>query len=313
MVYIFILKLEDDKYYVGCCNTPDRDIVNYLNGNSSSEWTRKYKPVKLVEMINPCDIFDTDKHTKRYMGLYGVNNVRGGAYQKIRLSKSDYNHIDKEIFTALGMCMHCGSEIHLSKDCYHISFKWQVKNFLNKIKNNCISLKEQIRTCFNNRFYNQNQNRIKRYDTLIINEDERTPFRFSRPSLLLDSPIQSREIMEEDNDMVPWYNSSHTLSFSLSPPLSPLSPPRQFRSSQNKIVIDEEKLNFDPLGNLPLNKPITPPLSSLSLSKYSESGSRSPISHINGSPINNINEIIQPLEFLSYSNDFPSRDLHNLL
>lgn len=245
MVYIFVLKLEDEKYYIGCCNTPDRDIKNYLNGNSSSEWTRKYKPIKVLEMISPCDIFDTDKHTKRYMGIYGVNNVRGGAYQDIRLSKSDYNHIDKEIFTALGMCIHCGSDIHLSKDCYHISLKWQFKNLLSKIRMKFIDVKEQIKTCINN---TQNIS----YDTLIQDKEE---------IRLLDNPIHTSQIETskyntrrwspgyDGRDMFYEYDRIHlSVSPSYSPSLSPISYHSPVEN-RNILSSDDEPLMHHPITN----------------------------------------------------------------
>lgn len=231
MVNIFVLKLEQDKYYVGSCNNLDLDIKSYLNGSFGPKWIRKYKPIRVVEVISPCDIFDVDKHTKRYMGLYGINNVRGGAYTKVKLNKSDRNHIDKEIFTALGMCMHCGSENHVSAVCFHTSCKWQLKNFLLTLKVNLVIFKNNIKDCFNNYVNNNEQPRSKKYDTLILDpNEERALIQNHETNVFVDSPNRTyQESMEEDEDLFPsFHNSNHSLSFSssYSPPISPpISPP----------------------------------------------------------------------------------------
>ena len=58
---------------------PDTLLAQHFNFNGSA-WTKKYKPIRLVKLIPNCDKYDEDKYTKKYMGKYGINNVRGGAY-----------------------------------------------------------------------------------------------------------------------------------------------------------------------------------------------------------------------------------------
>lgn len=257
MVNIFVLKLQEGKYYVGSCNNIDQDVNSYLNGKFGPKWIKIYRPIRVIEVISPCDIFDVDKHTKRYMGLYGVNNVRGGAYSSVKLSKSDRNHIDKEIFTALGMCIHCGSENHISSVCYHKSYKWQFKSFLVSIKINLNTLKDNIKDCFNS--YTQYQI-SRQYDTLNINEERR---------LIIDSPHRTtthrttNQYMEEDINMFPI--SLHTLSFSnsfspsVTPPPSPLGLQRQTRYISHSLSSSPEPLLLTPP---PLQRQIQYPLSS---------------------------------------------------
>lgn len=52
MVFIYILQLELNKYYVGKTNNPDIRLdyhFKYIDGDN--EWTTKYKPVKIHELI----------------------------------------------------------------------------------------------------------------------------------------------------------------------------------------------------------------------------------------------------------------------
>ena len=79
MVFIYILQLENKKYYVGKTLNPDFRLEQHFN-LSGSQWTKKYKPLKVLDIIPNCDNFDEDKHTLKYMEKYGINNVRGGTF-----------------------------------------------------------------------------------------------------------------------------------------------------------------------------------------------------------------------------------------
>ena len=50
MVFIYILQLELNKYYIGKTNNPDIRLDSHFNSNGS-EWTRIYKPIKVYELI----------------------------------------------------------------------------------------------------------------------------------------------------------------------------------------------------------------------------------------------------------------------
>ena len=84
MVYIYVLKLISNKYYVGKTNNPDFRFNNHLNFKGSA-WTKLYKPIKLMELIEG-DKYDEDKYTMKYMDKYGISNVRGGSYSNIKLN-----------------------------------------------------------------------------------------------------------------------------------------------------------------------------------------------------------------------------------
>lgn len=66
MVHIYILKLKFNKYYIGKTNNPKFIINNHFNSEASA-WTKKYKPVKVIDIIKACDNYDEDKYTLKYM------------------------------------------------------------------------------------------------------------------------------------------------------------------------------------------------------------------------------------------------------
>lgn len=117
MTSIYILELENKKYYIGKTRNPDFRLNQHFNVNGSV-WTKKYKPKKVLEIIPNCDNFDEDKYTLKYMEQYGINNVRGGTFCELKLDKDNLNIIKKMINGSTDKCYICGENDHFAKDCY---------------------------------------------------------------------------------------------------------------------------------------------------------------------------------------------------
>jgi predicted GIY-YIG superfamily endonuclease len=115
-MFCYVLKLSDDKWYIGKSNSPIERITQHLNGNGS-EWTKKYKPLAIVETREISDGFEEDLITKRYMAKYGINNVRGGTYCTIDLDKNTIKFLEKEFTGASDLCYLCGVSGHFAKEC----------------------------------------------------------------------------------------------------------------------------------------------------------------------------------------------------
>ena len=113
MVAIYCLRLEENKYYVGKTN----HVEFSLEHHSCSEWTRKYKPISVENIWTDCNEFDEDKYTKLIMYKYGVDNVRGGSYSKLKLPSNINSILVSEFRGAKDMCFICGESNHFVKDC----------------------------------------------------------------------------------------------------------------------------------------------------------------------------------------------------
>jgi hypothetical protein len=107
---IYILLLENRKYYIGKTSNPKFRIENHFE-NNCIEWTKIHKPIKLLKIIANTD--DEDRYTIKYMNKYGIDNVRGGSYISITLN----DHVKNNLIKINNTCFKCGKKGHLSKDC----------------------------------------------------------------------------------------------------------------------------------------------------------------------------------------------------
>ena len=82
----YILKLENDKIYVGNTNNINKRLKQHFN-NEGSKFTKKYKPIEIISINPNKNNKQETRTTLKYMNKYGINNVRGGKF----VSSNDYS------------------------------------------------------------------------------------------------------------------------------------------------------------------------------------------------------------------------------
>jgi hypothetical protein len=116
MVFIYILNLAQNKFYVGKTDKPKFRLDSHFK-NGGCAWTKKYKPIQILGLFPDCDDFDEDKYTLKYMSKYGVDNVRGGSFCQTTLSRENINTIERMIASSNDCCHFCGEKGHFIGRC----------------------------------------------------------------------------------------------------------------------------------------------------------------------------------------------------
>jgi predicted GIY-YIG superfamily endonuclease len=114
---LYVLELENGKYYVGTTNNLQRRFQEHVDGEGSV-WTQKYVPVAIERSVCVDGPLHEDRVTKELMLKYGIDNVRGGSYCSINLDDGQYQSLTTELRSATGVCFKCGLTGHFAAQCH---------------------------------------------------------------------------------------------------------------------------------------------------------------------------------------------------
>lgn len=84
-IFVYVIELDGGNYYIGQTTNIKRRMRQH-RGDTGSQWTNQYKPVKLIEIDLSTYISDSEaakresELTLQYMKIHGWEKVRGGTY-----------------------------------------------------------------------------------------------------------------------------------------------------------------------------------------------------------------------------------------
>ena len=87
--YVYILKLQEDKYYVGYTTNVARRVIEHMFGKGSI-WTSRYKPVELVRFLtfrSWAKAIEGEKRVTIFLARRGFD-VRGGPWTQVNPPKT---------------------------------------------------------------------------------------------------------------------------------------------------------------------------------------------------------------------------------
>lgn len=116
---VYVLKLENGKYYVGETRDMIRRFQQHL-GDTGAAWTKIHKPIELLDFWEKENKSDENTTTIQYMVEYGIDNVRGGLYCKPKLSDADQTSLQRIVNASNNQCFDCGGD-HYVTQCPDLS------------------------------------------------------------------------------------------------------------------------------------------------------------------------------------------------
>lgn len=133
MLIFFVLKLTCDKYFIG--HTYNRKFVLSDFNPEKLQWTRNYKPLEVVEIIEDNNFENMFTTIYRYVEIFGVKNIYSTIEPTLdfcddsiiiedlskyydKMNKHDEKMISSYTIKMLNnSCVLCGSMGHIVADC----------------------------------------------------------------------------------------------------------------------------------------------------------------------------------------------------
>ena len=148
MVFIYILKLRRDKYYIGKSKAKTLKgvktrIQKHFDGKGAV-WTKLYTPLEIIEIKEDQNVLDEDKWTKFYMMKYGISNVRGGSYVRTSLTIEQIHLLLAEFDAASDKCYKCKEKGHIGQYCPN---KYIINEYICDLCNTEYNTKDDIIKC----------------------------------------------------------------------------------------------------------------------------------------------------------------------
>ena len=117
MIYIYILELLNNKFYIGKLSNIYELEDTILMLDETNEWLYYNKIIKIGTIECFEENFDENFFIYEFIQHYGLNNVRGGEFNKMELSLDYAYNIFTNIKIEYNKCYLCGLNNHNGYQC----------------------------------------------------------------------------------------------------------------------------------------------------------------------------------------------------
>ena len=126
---IYILKCTNNKYYIGKTKLDVAKRYSQHLYDKSCVFTTKYPTIEIITTYKTDDSLEENNMTKKYMILYGIENVRGGSYANLELEEWQIKSLEMEFKSADDCCYKCGGKNHFAKNCNELDITEYVNKY----------------------------------------------------------------------------------------------------------------------------------------------------------------------------------------
>jgi hypothetical protein len=119
---IYVLALQNNKYYVGKTLHHDCSRLNAHFAGKGSVWTQLHPPIRIVSLHPESSEVLEDRITLDTMQAYGWHNVRGGRWSQVHMvhpppELAQHQRVPRRNNTS---CFRCGESGHWSRQCTNL-------------------------------------------------------------------------------------------------------------------------------------------------------------------------------------------------
>lgn len=117
---LYVLECKNNHYFVGVAER--KKLIKRLRQHRDGKhpgcfWTKRHHALKLISSTILKFKNQPTIETEKWMKMKGINHVRGGDYQSLKLSQEQIHRIKRKFKFKPNACWRCGRMGHLITNC----------------------------------------------------------------------------------------------------------------------------------------------------------------------------------------------------
>jgi hypothetical protein len=143
---IYVIELENGKWFLHATRPNNDPYYIMMECEILNNFAQQNKPKRVAEKMPINDVLDIDLYVKKFMKIYGVDNVRGGNYSAAVLSNQILEFLRNEIFFDDSKYQNNSVFIETIVESYRKNSAWKKEDIENEKKRLVFDLVEFQKT-----------------------------------------------------------------------------------------------------------------------------------------------------------------------